>query len=340
MSKLPMTLALVGATGEVGRAALDALDQLDLSVKALRPYASPRSAGETVEFQGDDLRVAALSQDAFRGCDVALFCVPGEVAREWAPRAWAEGCAVVDVSPAFRADPDVPLAIAELNPEALAGFRARGIVATPGPTATAVALALAPFRAAGVERVVVSTYEPASGAGRAGVAELEREARDLLGLTEPDPAARFPHRLAFNLIPQVGTFGEHGATDEEAGVVRDARRVLGAPGLRLTATAVRVPVFYGQAATLNVTTREKLGASEARELLRGAPGVKVVDAPGEGIYPMPMLAANEDAVLVGRVREDPSQERGLDLFLVVENTRKGAATNALQLARRLAEEHL
>ncbi|WP_242338513.1 MULTISPECIES: aspartate-semialdehyde dehydrogenase [Anaeromyxobacter] len=340
MPKLPMTLALVGATGEVGRAALDALDQLDLPVKALRPFASPRSAGELVEFQGDDLRVAPLADGAFRGCDVALFCAGAEVAREWAPRAWAEGCAVVDVSPAFRADGEVPLVVAELNAEAIAAFRARGVVATPGPTATAVALALAPLRAAGIERVVVSTYEPASGAGRAGVAELEREARDLLGLKEPDPAARFPHRLAFNLIPQVGAFGEGGATDEEEGIVRDARRVLGAPELRLTATAVRVPVFYGEAVAVNVTTREKLGVSEARELLRAAPGVKVVDTPGEGIYPMPMLAANEDAVLVGRLREDRSQARGLDLFLVVENTRKGAATNALQIARVLAEQHL
>jgi aspartate-semialdehyde dehydrogenase len=336
-----MTLALVGATGEVGRAALDALDQLDFPLKALRPFASSRSAGQTVELQGEELRVAALSEGAFRGCDVALFCAGADVARQWAQRAWTEGCAVVDVSPAFRADADVPLVVAELNPGALAPFRTRGLVATPGPSATAVALALAPLRAAaGVERIVVSTYEPASGAGRAGVAELEREARDLLGLSEPDPAARFPHRLAFNLIPQVGTFGEDGATDEEVGIARDARRVLGDPQLRLTATAVRVPVFYGQAAAVNVTMREKLGVEEARQLLRGAPGVKLVDAPGEGIYPMPMLAANEDSVLVGRLREDPSQERGLDLFVVVENTRKGAATNALQIARLLAEEHL
>ncbi|WP_242346780.1 aspartate-semialdehyde dehydrogenase [Anaeromyxobacter terrae] len=340
MPKLPMTLALVGATGEVGRAALDALDQLDLPVKALRPFASPRSAGETVEFQGDDLRVAPLADGAFRGCDVAIFCAGADVARAWAPRAWAEGCAVVDVSPAFRADAEVPLVVAELNADALAGFRSRGVVATPGPTATALALTLAALRAAGTERVVVSTYEPASGAGRGGVAELEREARDLLGLKEPDPAARFPHRLAFNLIPQVGAFGEGGATDEEEGIARDVRRVLAAPELRLTATAVRVPVFYGEAAAVNLTTREKLGADEARELLRAAPGVKVVDAPGEGIYPMPMLAANEDAVLVGRLREDRSQARGLDLFLVVENTRKGAATNALQIARLLAERHL
>jgi len=336
-----MTLALVGATGEVGRAALDALDQLDFPLKALRPFASSRSAGETVELRGEELRVAALSDGAFRGCDVALFCAGADVARQWAQRAWTEGCAVVDVSPAFRADADVPLVVAELNPGALAPFRTRGVVATPGPTATAVALALAPLRAAaGVERIVVSTYEPASGAGRAGVAELEREARDLLGLSEPDPAARFPHRLAFNLIPQVGTFGEDGATDEEVGIARDARRILGDPHLRLTATAVRVPVFYGQAVAVNVTMREKLGVEEARQLLRGAPGVKLVDAPGEGIYPMPMLAANEDSVLVGRLREDPSQERGLDLFVVVENTRKGAATNALQIARLLAEEHL
>jgi aspartate-semialdehyde dehydrogenase len=179
-----------------------------------------------------------------------------------------------------------------------------------------------------------------SGAGRSGVAELEREARDLLALREPDPAARFPHRIAFNLVPQVGAFVPGGATDEEEGAVREARRLLGDDALRVSATAVRVPVFYGHAAALNVTTREKLGAAEARELLRRAAGVKVVDDPAQGIYPMPMLAANEDAVLVGRIRDDPSQERGLDLFAVVENTRKGAATNALQIARILAERYL
>ncbi len=341
MPKLPMTLALVGATGEVGRAALDAIDQLELPVKALRPFASARSAGQTVELGGDALRVATLADGAFEGCDVAIFCAGPDVARAWAPKAWAEGCAVVDDSPAFRAEPDVPLVVPEVNADALAGFRARGLVANPSATATALSVALAPLRAAaGVERVVVSTYEAVSGAGRSGVAELEREARDLLGLREPEPAARFPHRIAFNLIPQIGAFTAGGATEGEDALARETRRILGDEALPLAATAVRVPVFYGHALTVNVRTRRELSAADARELLRRAPGVKLVDDPGQGIYPMPMLAANEDAVLVGRLRDDASQENGLALFLVVENTRKGAATNALQIARLLAERYL
>ncbi|HVI95298.1 MAG TPA: aspartate-semialdehyde dehydrogenase [Anaeromyxobacter sp.] len=341
MPKSSFTLALVGATGEVGRAALDAIDQLELPLAALRAFASPRSAGETVQVGDDEVRVAALSEAGFRGCDVALFCAGADVSREWAPKAWAAGCAVVDTSPAFRADPDVPLVVPEVNPDALAGFRARGVVASPGATAIALSVALAPLRAAaGVERIVVTTYEAVSGAGRGGVAALEREARDLLGLREPEPAAQFPHRIAFNLIPQIGPFLEGGVTEAEDALARETRRVLGEPSLGVAATAVRVPVFYGDAAAVTVTTRRKLSAAEARAALRGAPGVKLVDDLAQGVYPMPMLAAAEDAVLVGRVRDDPSQEKGLALFAVVEGTRKGGATNALQLARLLAERYL
>jgi aspartate-semialdehyde dehydrogenase len=341
MPRIPFKLALVGATGEVGRAALDAIDALDLPISEVRAFASARSAGTNVELRGDDLRVAPLSAEAFRGCDVAVFCAGADVSREWAPRAWAAGCAVVDDSPAFRMDADVPLVVPEVNPDAAAGFRARGLVANPNATATALAVALAPLHAAaGLERVVVSTYQSVSGAGRSGVAELEREARDLLALREPGPAARFRHRIAFNLIPHVGAIAAGGASEEEAEIARELRKVLALPGLGVSATAVLVPIFFGYAAAVNVTLREKLTADAARALLREAPGVKVVDDPAEGVYPMPMLAANEDAVLVGRVREDASQQSGLDLFVVVENTRKGAATNALQIARLLAERHL
>jgi aspartate-semialdehyde dehydrogenase len=187
---------------------------------------------------------------------------------------------------------------------------------------------------------VVATYQSVSGLGQAGVEELERQARDLLNLREPDPAARFPHRIAFNVIPQAGAIGDDGIAEEEAKLARETRKVLGDADLRVTATAVRVPVFFGHSAAVNVETLRKLGAAEARELLRKAPGAKVVDDPAARIYPMPMLVANEDAVLVGRIREDPSQENGLDLFLALENTRKGAATNAVQIASALAEHHL
>jgi aspartate-semialdehyde dehydrogenase len=333
----PLVLALVGATGTVGRTVLEVLDELDVPVKALRPFASSRSAGTTVAFRDDDLRVEALSDGVFRGCDVAIFCAGPAVSQAWAARAWADGCAVVDDSPAFRGEDDVPLVVPEVNGGAAAGYRARGIVASPCSIATALALALAPLRdAAGLKRVVVSTYHSASGLGQAGVEELERQARELLNLREPDPAVRFPHRLAFNVIPQVGAFTGGGATDEEAKVVRETRKILGEDTLAISATAVRVPVFFGHSATVNVATRRPLGAAGARAALTKAPGVKVVDDPAQRIYPMPMLVANEDVALVGRLRDDPSQENGLDLFVSIENTRKGAATNAVQIAQLLA----
>jgi aspartate-semialdehyde dehydrogenase len=334
----PLVLALVGATGTVGRTVLEVLDELDVPVKALRPFASPRSAGTTVSFRDDDLKVEAPRDGAFRGCDVAIFCAGPAAAREWAPRAWAEGCAVVDDSPAFRGEADVPLVVPEVNGAAAAGFRARGIVANPSSMATALALALAPLRdAAGLRRVVVSTYHSASGLGQGGVEELEKQARDLLNLREPDPAARFPHRLAFNVIPQVGAFAEGGATEEEAKIVRETRKILGDDALAMSATAVRVPVFFGHSAAVNVATRRPLGAAGARAALAKAAGVKVVDDPAQRVYPMPMLVGSEDVALVGRLRDDPSQEHGLDLFVSIENTRKGAATNAVQIARLLGK---
>ena len=333
----PLVLALVGATGAVGRTVLDALDDLDVPVKALRAFASSRSAGTTLAFRDDDLKVERLREGAFQGCDVAIFCAGPAVSREWAARAWADGCPVVDDSPAFRGEADVPLVVPEVNAAAVAGFSARGVVANPSSIATALALALAPLRdAAGLRRVVVSTYHSASGLGQAGVEELEKQARDLLNLREPDPPARFPHRLAFNVIPQVGAFVGGGATDAEAGIVSETRKVLGDDALAISATAVRVPVFFGHCASVNVATRRPLGAAGARAALAKAAGVKVVDDPDQRVYPMPMLVGSEDAALVGRLRDDPSQEHGLDLFVSIENTRKGAATNAVQVAAMVA----
>jgi aspartate-semialdehyde dehydrogenase len=334
----PLSLALVGATGTVGRTVLEVLDDLEVPVRSLRAFASPRSSGTTLSFRADSVRVEALREGSFRGCEVAIFCAGAEVARTWAPRAWAEGCPVVDDSPAFRTDPDVPLVVPEVNPEAVAGVRAKGIVANPSTNVTALTIALQPIRAAaGLRRAVVTTLQSVSGAGQGGVEELEQQARDLLNLREPGPAAHFPHRIAFTLVPQVGAFGPDGRSEEEAKLVRETRKVLGDPALPLAATAVRVPVFFGHSAAVNLRTERALGAAAAREILRRAPGVKLLDDPASRVYPMPMLVANEDAVLVGRVRDDGSQENGLDLFLAIENTRKGAATNAIQLAQLVAE---
>ncbi|HTN50863.1 MAG TPA: aspartate-semialdehyde dehydrogenase [Anaeromyxobacter sp.] len=337
MPTRPLSVAVLGATGQVGRAVIEALGESALPLDALKLLASPRSAGATLEVAGEEARVAAPAEGSFRGVDLAIFCTPAEVSRAWAPRARAEGCTVVDGSPAFRQEPDVPLVVPEVNAEALAGFRARGLVASPAGPAIALSLVLAPLRAAaGLARVEVATYEPASSAGHRAVEQLEREAADLMNGREPEAGGALPHRIAFNVVPQVGAVLPDGRTEEERALEDEPRRILGLPGLRLGATAVRVPVFYGHAAAVSLATERPLPPAAARDLLRKAPGVKILDEPGQGIYPMPMLAVNDDAVLVGRIREGRSQERGLSLFLVSDNLRKGAATNLVQIAERLA----
>jgi aspartate-semialdehyde dehydrogenase len=331
MTERPLQLAVVGATGSVGRAVLEDLEAREVPV-AVRLFATARSEVDLLEFRGDELEVEPLGDRAFRGCAAAIFATPAAVAREWAPRAWADGCLAVDLTGAFRDTPGVPLVVAGLNDAEVAAGAARGVVASPtGPVVT-LALALAPIqRQAGVARVAVTILFAASGSGRAGVRQLEKELVALLNGEEPDPSD-LSHRVGFNLVPQVGDFGPGGGTAEEEAVGASLRRLLGAPGLAATATAVRVPVFYGHLLVVNLRTERPLDAEAARALLRAAPGVKVVDAPAERVYPMPMLAVNDDAVLVGRVRADPSQPNGLDLVVVADNLRRGAAGNAVRIA--------
>jgi aspartate-semialdehyde dehydrogenase len=338
----PLRIALLGATGAVGRAALEVLEDPDvLPVGSLRALASGRSAGGEVSFEGEGLAVEEVRKGAFRGCDLALLAAPPDVSRAWAKVAREEGCLVIDVSGAFRGDPEVPLLVPEVNPGAAARLP-RGIAASPCGLAPALALCLGPLRdAAGLVRAGVVALEPASGAGRAGIAQLEAEALALMSGREPDPPGAIPHRLAFNLVPDAGRAGDGpgGGAEAEAALAADLARVLGG-GLRVAVTAIRVPVFYGSAAVVSATTARPLGAERARELLRGAPGVKLVDAPAERLYPMPMICLNDDAVLVGRVRDDPTQEGGLELLVAADNLRKGGATNLVQVARLVAERHL
>lgn len=332
MTDRPMQLAVLGATGSVGRAVLEDLEARSVPV-ALRLFATASSEVDLLEFRGEELEVEKLGDKAFRGCDAAIFATPAPLAREWAPRAWAEGCLAVDLTGAFRSAPEVPLVVAGWNDVAVAEGKARGVVAGPSGPVVPLALTLGPIhREAGVERVVVTVLYAASGAGRAGVRQLEKEMVALLNGEEPD-LSEISHRMGFNLVPQVGAFGAGGHTDDEVAVGSELRRLLLAPTLAATATAIRVPVFYGHGLAVNVRTSRPLAAEEARALLRASPGVKVVDAPGERVYPMPMLAVNDDAVLVGRIREDASQRNGLDLFLVADNLRCGAASNAVRIAQ-------
>jgi aspartate-semialdehyde dehydrogenase len=337
MSTRPITLAIVGATGMAGRAALELLPEAELDPAELRLLASERSKEASLEFDGEDLPVAQLAQSAFQGADVALFFTPAAVAREWAPRAWAEGCAVVDVSGAFQADPAVPLC-GPLSVEAADGYRARGVVSVATGAGAALVPVLTPlWREGGIAAVVATVLAPAAGAGRPGVAQLEAEAADLMNGREPEPGEAVPHRLAYNVVPQVGTFLPDGRTDEEAAVETILRRQLGAPALRVNATAIRVPVFYGLSVSARVALQRPLGLEAVRVALRGAPGVKLVDDPGSKVYPMPMLSTNDDAVLVGRVRADEAAQT-VDLVLTADDLRHAVET-AIRAAERIAGGH-
>jgi aspartate-semialdehyde dehydrogenase len=340
MPHRPLNLAVLGATGAVGRALVQALEDSELPVASLALLASEHGAGTELDFRGDTLRVAALGPGAFAGKDLAFFAAGAATSRAQLEAARSAGCAVVDLTPAFRDEADVPLVLPPLNADALAGISRRGVVAVPGPGAAQLALALAPLhRAAGVERASAVVLEAVSGAGQRGVGELEAELRAMLSFQEPPPPTALPHRAAFNVVPQVGPIGDDGASEEERSVAAEVRRLLGS-SVRLAVTAVRVPVFYGHVQLVNVKLRRALAAAEARELFRQAPGVKLLDAPREGIYPMPMLAVNDDAVLVGRVRDDPTQEHGLDLVLSGDNLRQGGASTAIEIAKLGAEKYL
>jgi aspartate-semialdehyde dehydrogenase len=340
MPHRPLNLAVLGATGAVGRALVQALEDSELPVASLALLSSEHGAGTELDFRGDTLRVAALGPGAFAGKDLAFFAAGAATSRAQLEAARSAGCAVVDLTPAFRDEADVPLVLPPLNADALAGISRRGVVAVPGPGAAQLALALAPLhRAAGVERASAVVLEAVSGAGQRGVGELEAELRAMLSFQEPPPPTALPHRAAFNVVPQVGPIGDDGASEEERSVAAEVRRLLGS-SVRLAVTAVRVPVFYGHVQLVNVKLRRALAAAEARELFRQAPGVKLLDAPREGIYPMPMLAVNDDAVLVGRVRDDPTQEHGLDLVLSGDNLRQGGASTAIEIAKLGAEKYL
>jgi aspartate-semialdehyde dehydrogenase len=340
MTSRSFKVAVCGATGAVGREMLAVLEDRGFPVSELVLLASERSEGTKLEFRGEEHTVRKLTAGAFRGCQIGLFSPGASVSREYAPHAAQAGCVVVDNSSAFRLDPDVPLVVPEVNPGAVAGHKKKGIIANPNCSTIQMAVALKPLHdAAGLKRVVVSTYQSVSGAGQKGIAELEEQTVAILNQRDFTPR-KFPHRIAFNLLPGGWPPSPNGYNEEEMKMINETRKIMGLPGLALTATCVRVPVFVAHSEAVNVTLEKKLSADEAREILRKAPGIKVVDAPQDHVWPMPMLAAGDDAVLVGRIREDLSQEAGLDFFVVADNLRKGAATNAVQIAEILAREHL
>jgi aspartate-semialdehyde dehydrogenase len=329
-------VAVVGATGAVGQTMLAILAEREFPINKLHVLASERSAGGQVEFCGQKLTIGDLATFNPAGVDFALFSAGGSISTEYAPKFAAAGAIVIDNSSAFRMDADVPLVVSEVNPEALNSIP-RGIVANPNCSTMQMLVAIAPIhRAVGISRINVATYQSVSGAGRSALEELGRQTANILSFKEPDPQ-RFPVQISFNLIPHIDDFLDNGYTKEEMKLVWETQKILGDESIMVNPTAVRVPVFYGHSEAVHLETRQKITAAEARALLEKAPGVVVVDERQAGGYPTPVThASGTDAVYVGRIREDVSMENGLNLWVVSDNIRKGAALNAVQIAELLA----
>lgn len=345
-----MKVAVVGATGAVGTEMLEILEDRDLQIDVLRPVASERSAGRKLTFRDSIVEVVEMAPDAFEGIDIALFDVPDGVSEEWAPVAARRGAVVVDNSAAWRMHDRVPLVVPEVNPEDV-DDRPLGIIASPNCTMLALVVPLGVLhRRAGLRRVIASSYQAASGAGKAGIDELwdqiERAAKD------PEPVRRglarevlelgttFPHPLALNVIPQVGSVRDNGYTGEESKVAAETRKVLGMNDLRVTMTCVRVPTVVGHGVSVHAEFEEPIDVAEARALLEAAPGIEVLDDPADAVYPTPLEAAGRDPCFVGRIRRDPHDTHSLEWFCVADNLRKGAALNTVQIAELLVDREL
>jgi aspartate-semialdehyde dehydrogenase len=333
-------VAVAGATGAVGTQMVQCLEERNFPVKVLRPLASERSFGKAVTFRDKEVPVQVLDEKSFAGIDIALFSAGGSVSQKYGPVAAASGAVVVDNSSAFRMEPDIPLVVPEVNPQDIALYKKRGIIANPNCSTIQMVVVLKPIHdAARIKRVVVSTYQAVSGTGQKAVNELAEQVRALLSGTEPKVEV-YPYRIAFNVFPHIDVFLDNGYTKEEMKMVLETKKIMGDDSIRVSATTARVPVFYGHSEAVNIETERKITPDEVRALLAQAPGVKVVDDPANRLYPMPLEAAGQDLTLVGRIREDTSIDNGIDLWIAADNIRKGAATNAVQIAEILAEKYL
>ena len=340
MKKDKYNVAIVGATGAVGEQLREVLEERQFPVDELRLFASERSAGQFLPFQNKQLRVDILKENSFQGVDIGLFSAGGQVSAKFAPIAVAAGAVVVDNTSHFRMEPDVPLVVPEVNAKEIAQFKNRGIIANPNCSTIQMVVAIKPIHDAGrIKRIVVSTYQSVSGAGRMAMEELSQQVGALFNGREIKKE-KFPHQIAFNCIPHIDVFLENGYTKEEWKMIQETRKILEEPSLPITATSVRVPVFCSHSESVNIETEKKLTAEQAKTLLRGAPGVMLLDVPQENIYPMAIDAVGKDATYVGRVREDDSVANGLNLWVVADNLRKGAALNAVQIAEILIRDYI
>ncbi len=333
-------VAVVGATGRVGGEMLNVLAERLFDVDEVAAVASERSAGKEVSFgESDVLTVQALDTFDFHGWDLALFSPGAKVSAEYAPKAAAAGCPVIDNTSQFRMDPDVPLVVPEVNPDAVSGLSTKNIIANPNCSTIQLVVALKPLHdRATIKRVVVSTYQSTSGAGGEAMDELFNQTKGIFTTVDPNPQI-FPKQIAFNVIPHIDVFMEDGYTKEEWKMMAETKKILD-PAIKLTATCVRVPVFVGHAESVNIEFENPLSADEARTLLRKSPGLMVVDSPENGDYVTPIESAGEDATFVSRIRDDPTVENGLNLWVVADNLRKGAALNSVQIAELLVDRKL
>ena len=326
-------VTVVGATGAVGEEMISILEDREFPVERLRLFASERSEGKTLTFQDEEIPVETLGKNSFRGIDIALFSAGGERSRIWAPVAVKSGCIVIDNTSQWRMDPEVPLVVPEVNPQDLKWHK--GIIANPNCSTIQMVVVLKPIHdAARIKRVVVTTFQSVSGTGKKAMEELMQQTADLLNFRQVQ-ANVYPHQIAFNCIPHIDSFLENGYTKEEMKLANETRKIMGDDSIKITATAVRVPVFRCHSESLNVETEKKLTADEARAVLSAAPGVVIYDAPGKNIYPLPVDVADKDETYVGRIREDESAENGINMWIVADNLRKGAALNAVQIAEHL-----
>lgn len=340
MPKRTYTVAVVGATGLVGREMISILEERSFPVSRLVPIASERSVDELVTFKGLDYALAVLKPEIFDGVDIALFSAGGDVSREFAPIAASRGAVVIDNTSAFRMETDIPLVVPEVNPDDVTQYKNKGIIANPNCSTIQMVLVLKPIHdAVGIKRVVVSTYQSVSGAGKQAIDELSDQVRALFGQGEVEKKI-FPHQIAFNCIPHIDVFEDDGYTKEEKKMVNETIKILHAPKMKVTATTVRVPVFCSHSESVNIETEKPISPADVRKILSKAPGVKIVDNLDKAAYPLAIDAIGTDDVFVGRIRQDFSVENGINCWIVADNLRKGAALNSIQIAELLIERHL
>ncbi len=334
-------VAVVGATGNVGREILNILAERQFPLADIAAVASSRSTGNVIDFgdSGKELKVQNIDHFNFDEWDIALFAAGSDVSKIHAPIAAEAGCTVIDNSSYFRMDPDVPLIVPEVNPEAIDGYRAKNIIANPNCSTAQMVVALKPLHdAARIKRVVVATYQSVSGAGKAGMDELFEQSRNIF-VGDSNQPNKFTKQIAFNVIPHCGDFQDDGSTTEEWKLVAETKKILD-PRIKVSATCVRVPVFVGHSEAINIEFEDEISADQAREILREAPGVMLVDKRENGGYVTPVECVGEYATFVSRVREDPTVDSGLSIWVVSDNLRKGAALNAVQIAELLGRRHL